>query len=73
MADRFLMSLLLGVTGAVLMISGIKKVRPSLVLRQLLETGTLPTTGATSLVAKSKTAAPVGPPMSPAQIAKATG
>jgi hypothetical protein len=45
-AGRAMLALMIGVTGAILVIAGVKDVHPAIVFQQLLATGTLPSTGA---------------------------
>ncbi len=55
-ASRALIALMVGVSGAVIMIAGIRDVHPAIVLQQLLRTGTLPAVGATAV--QKRTAKP---------------
>lgn len=57
-AGKAITAFMLGVAGAILIISGIRDVHPAVTLQQLLMTGTMPAKGAKKATAKAVGAAP---------------
>jgi hypothetical protein len=75
--SRTLIALMVGVAGAVLLISGVRDVHPAVTFQQLLRTGTLPKTGAKTVDVTggkprppAQYSAPIGPglPSSPGYV-----